>query len=129
VPSAPIAETLDFHLSEVEPGRVVFVAEPGEFLYNPMGTVHGGFFGAILDSAMGIALLAALPAGKLFTTLEFKVNMVRPLYAGSGSVRAEGRVVHQGRRVATTEGRLTGLEDTLYAHATSTCIVLDAGEG
>jgi uncharacterized protein (TIGR00369 family) len=121
---APMAATLDFDLVEVEQGRAVFEGVPAEHLYNPLGTVHGGFAATMLDSCMGCAVHSALAAGQGYTTLELKVNLVRPLFADSGRVRAEGKLIHLGGRTATAEGRLVGCDDgKLYAHGTTTCLV------
>jgi uncharacterized protein (TIGR00369 family) len=115
---------MNMRLLEVGEGRVVFSAraEPGH--YNPQGTVHGGFTATVLDSAMGCALLTLLPAGAGHTTLEFKINLVRPLFAGSGELRAEAWVVHGGRRISTAEGRLLTADGKLIAHGSTTCMAL-----
>jgi uncharacterized protein (TIGR00369 family) len=121
----PMMATMDFAGIEATEGKVAFVAEPGEFLYNPLGTVHGGFALTILDSAMSCAVHTTLAAGERYTTLEVSVNFVRPITVETGRVRCEGVVVHRGGRVATAEGRLTA--DTtgkLLAHATTTCLVM-----
>jgi uncharacterized protein (TIGR00369 family) len=123
LPAPPIAELMGFRAVEVEEGRVVFEAEPAEYHYNPIGTVHGGFACTLADSAMGCAVHSTLPAGAGYTTLELKVNLLRPITAGTGRLRCEGRTVHVGGRVATAEARLTDPEGTLYAHATTTCMV------
>lgn len=125
LPMAPIGRTLDFMLVRVEPGVAVFQGRPGRDHYNPLGSVHGGWFAALLDSAVGCAVHATLPAGKGYTTLELKVNLVRALTDRVPLVRAEGRVVHSGRQVATAEGRLVGHDGRLYAHASTTCLVFD----
>jgi uncharacterized protein (TIGR00369 family) len=124
LPPPPIAETMGFSGAEVEEGRAVFIAEPGEFLYNPIGVVHGGFAMTILDSAMGCAVHAMLAAGEGYTSLETSVNFVRPITLQIGRVRCEGKVIHRGGRIATAEGRLTA-ESTgkLLAHGTTTCLV------
>jgi uncharacterized protein (TIGR00369 family) len=101
----------------------VFEAEPGEHLYNPIGTVHAGFASTLLDSAMGGALATTLPAGTPWTTLELKANFTRALTAQSGVVRCEGTVVHGGRRVATTEARLHDADGRLCAHGLSTILI------
>jgi uncharacterized protein (TIGR00369 family) len=103
----------------------VFQGRPQRRHYNPLGTVHGGWFATLLDSAVGCAIHATLPAGKGYTTLELKVNMVRPLNDGVPLVRAEGKVIHAGRQVATAEGRIVGPDGKLYAHATTTCLIFD----
>lgn len=121
---APIQQLLGFDLTEVEEGRVVFAAEPGEQHYNPIGVVHGGFAATLLDSAMGAAVHSTLPEGHGYTTLETKFNLVRPITAATGPIEAEGRVVHRGRRVATAESQLRDAAGKLLAHATSTCLVV-----
>ena len=125
IPPPPMAVTLDFTLLRIEPGFAVFQGQPGFSHYNPMGTVHGGWFATLLDSAMGCAVHSTLPAGKAYTTLELKLNLVRPLTDAVPLVRAEGRLVHGGRQVATAEGRLVGPDGRLYAHASTTCLVFD----
>ena len=126
LPPAPIGRTLDFLLVHVAPGHAIFQGRPGPQHYNPMGSVHGGWFATLLDSAVGCAVHAAMPAGKAYTTLELKVNIVRALTDKVPLVRAEGRTVHVGGQTATAEGRLTGPDGKLYAHATTTCLVFDA---
>jgi uncharacterized protein (TIGR00369 family) len=125
LPPAPIGDTLDFLPIHIEPGVAVFQGRPQRRHYNPLGTVHGGWFATLLDSAVGCAVHSTLPAGKGFTTLELKVNIVRPLHDGVPLVRAEGKVIHAGRQVATAEGRIVGPDGKLYAHATTTCLIFD----
>ena len=125
LPPAPIGDTLDFVPIHMEPGAAVFQGRPQRRHYNPLGTVHGGWFATLLDSAVGCAVHSTLPAGKGFTTLELKVNMVRPLNDRVPLVRAEGKVIHAGRQVATAEGRIVGPDGKLYAHATTTCLIFD----
>ncbi|MGI5218293.1 PaaI family thioesterase [Nocardia sp. CA-290969] len=125
LPPAPIGETLDFVPIHMEPGVAVFQGRPQRRHYNPLGSVHGGWFATLLDSAVGCAVHSTLPAGKGYTTLELKVNMLRPLTDAVPLVRAEGKVVHPGRQVATAEGRIVGPDGKLYAHATTTCLVFD----
>ncbi len=124
LPPAPIQRLLDFTLSAVDEGRVVFTAEPGEQHYNPIGVVHGGFAATLLDSAMGAAVHSTLPNGQGYTTLETKFNLVRPITADTGSVQAEGNVIHRGRTVATAQADLRDGAGKLLAHATSTCLVI-----
>ncbi|HPM68736.1 MAG TPA: PaaI family thioesterase [Piscinibacter sp.] len=126
LPSPPIGTTLDFLPVHIEPGFAVFQGKPGFQHYNPLGTVHGGWFATLLDSAVGCAVHSSLPAGKGYTTLELKINIVRALTDKVPLVRAEGRVVHGGNQVATAEGRLVGPDGKLYAHASTTCLVFDA---
>ncbi len=124
LPPPPIAETLGFGAIEVEEGRATFTVEPAEFHYNPIGVVHGGLALALLDSAMGCAVHSTLAAGVAYTTLEVKANFVRPLTSTTGPVRCTGSVVHGGRTVATAEGRIVDGGGKLYAHGTSTLLVL-----
>ncbi len=127
LPAPPIAELLGFKLVEVELGHAVFEVLPGEQHYNPIGVVHGGLAMTLLDSAMGCAVQTQMPAGGGYTTLEAKTNLVRAITAKTGTLRAIGKVVHLGSRVATAEGRLVDPAGKLYAHATTTCIVLREG--
>jgi uncharacterized protein (TIGR00369 family) len=124
LPPPPIAQTLGFRLIEVERGRATFTVEPAEFHYNPIGVVHGGLALTLLDSAMGCAVQSTLAAGVEYTTLEVKANFVRPLTSDTGEVRCTGTVVHAGRTVATAEGRIEGPDGRLYAHGTSTLLIL-----
>jgi len=124
LPPPPIAETLGFGPIEVEAGRATFTVEPAEFHYNPIGVVHGGLALALLDSAMGCAVHSTLPAGVAYTTLEVKANFVRPLTSSTGPIRCTGTVVHAGRTVATAEGRIVDGDGKLYAHGTSTLLVI-----
>jgi uncharacterized protein (TIGR00369 family) len=123
VPPAPIGAVMDFVLIEVEPGRAVFQGRPGARFFNPLGTVHGGWYATLLDSALGCCIHAALPAGKGYTTLELKVNMIRALTNKVPLVRAEGRVIHLGGQTATADARLIGPDGKLYAHGSTTCLV------
>ena len=125
LPYAPIAQTLDFMLVEAHRGQVVFQATPGLAHYNPLGSVHGGWFATLLDSALGCSVHTALPAGKAYTTLELKVNLIRALTTRVPRVRAEGRVIHVGGQTATAEARLVGPDGKLYAHGSTTCLVFD----
>jgi len=125
LPSPPIGETLDFVPVHIEPGTAVFQGRPKPRHYNPLGSVHGGWFATLLDSAVGCAVHSMLPAGRGYTTLELKINIVRALTESVPLVRAEGKVVHVGRQVATAEGRLFGPDGKLYAHASTTCLVFD----
>jgi uncharacterized protein (TIGR00369 family) len=124
LPQAPIADTLGFRLVEVEHGHAVFECEPAEFHYNPIRTVHGGLASTLLDSATGCAVATTLEPGQGWTTLELKANFTRPITADTGLVRCIGSVVHPGRTVATAEARLVDQDDRLYAHGTSTILVI-----
>ena len=122
--AAPVAACLGFALVEAEPGRVVFEMTPGEFHHNPIGTVHGGVVATLCDSAAGAAVHSMLRKGQGYTTLEIKVNFVRPLGTTTGPVRCEGTVLSFGSRIATSQARLVDGAGKLLAHATSTCLVL-----
>ena len=125
-PSPPISDLLGFHLVEVEEGRAVFEGMPEFRHYNPIGTVHGGFAATLLDSALGCAIFSTLLKGDTWTTLELKLNYVRPISKDTGLVRAEGRIIHRGRTVATSQGELKDGAGKLYAHASTTCMIFPA---
>ena len=125
LPAPPMARTLGFHLAEIEHGRAVFEGRPAAEHYNPIGTVHGGFAATLLDSCMACSVQSTLAQGFGYTTLEFKINLVRALTDTTGTVRAEGRVLVAGRRVATAEGRLVDAAGKLYAHGTTTCLIME----
>src|SRR6187551_3498179 len=122
VPYPPIADTIAMRIVEVERGRVVWEAKPGEHLYNPIGTVHAGFATTLLDSAMGTAFLSLAEAGTRWTTLELKANFTRAITGETGVVRCTGGVLNRGRRVVLTEARVEDAEQRLLAHATSTIL-------
>jgi len=124
LPAPPIAQLLGFRLVEVEPGHAVFECVPGEQHYNPIGVVHGGLAMTLLDSAMGCSVHTHMPAGAGYTTLEAKTNLVRAITAQTGTLRATGKVLNLGSRIATAEGRLLDAAGKLYAHATTTCLIL-----
>jgi uncharacterized protein (TIGR00369 family) len=125
LPFAPISQTLDFLLVEVGEGRAVFQGTPGPAHLNPLGTIHGGWYATLLDSALGCAVHTMLPAGRGYTTAELGVNLVRAIGNKAPRVRAEGKVIHCGRQLATAEARLYGPDGTLYAHASTTCLVFE----
>jgi uncharacterized protein (TIGR00369 family) len=121
----PLARVLDFAIIEAEPGRALFALEPTEWMYNPLGTVHGGVAATLLDSCMGCAVHTTLGAGVGYTTTDLQVRYVRAMDEGTGRVLAEGRVVHAGRRTATAEGRLfVESDERLIAHGTTGCVIL-----
>ena len=124
IPPPPIAKLLSMDLVEVDEGRAVFQLTPAEQHYNPIGVVHGGIAFTMLDSAMGCSVQTLLPAGKGYTTLEIKANLVRAITLQTGPIRATGKVVHLGRQTATAEGRLEDSQGKLLAHGTTTCIIL-----
>ena len=125
IPYAAIAKTLDFVLLEVSPGRAVFQGTPLPQHMNPLGTVHGGWAATLLDSALGCSVHTMMPPGRAYTTAELSVNYVKGLTPKVQRVRAEGKVIHCGRQLATAEARLVGPDGTLYAHATTTCLVFE----
>ena len=129
IPYAAIAKTLDFTLVEVSEGQAVFQGTPGPAHLNPMGTVHGGWYATLLDSALGCAVHTMMPLGRGYTTAELGVNLVRAIGPKVTRVRAEGKVIHCGRQLATAEGRIVGPDGTLYAHATTTCLVFEMRSG
>lgn len=127
LPYARIGQTLDFLPVEITQGRAVFQGTPGPDHMNPMGGIHGGWYSTLLDSALGCAVHTMLPAGRGYTTAELSVNIVKAIGPRVTRVRAEGRVLHCGRQLATAEGRLVGPDGTLYAHGTTTCLVFELG--
>ena len=125
LPPPPIAKLLGFSVVEVEPGRAVFAMEPAEWMFNPIGSVHGGIAATLLDSCMGCAVHTTLEAGVGYTTGDLQVRYIRAMGADTGRVLAEGRVVHRGRRTATAEGRLfVEADEKLIAHGTTGCVIL-----
>lgn len=128
-PAPPFSKTTGIWLTSVEPGRVVFEGAPSLDFLNPLGVVHGGWTAAILDSAMGCCVHTVLEPGQGYTTVEFKVNLVRAVLPTSGVVRCEASVVHCGRRFATSEGRLVDGSGKLLAHGTETCAILAVAPG
>lgn len=126
LPAVPIGASMDFVPIEYEHGRFVFQGRPHARFANPMGTIHGGWIATLLDSCVGCAIHTTLPAGRGYTTAELKVSYIRALTPQVGLVRAEGRVINAGRQVGFAEGRLVGADGKLYAHATTTCVVLAA---
>jgi uncharacterized protein (TIGR00369 family) len=120
-----ISDSLDFTLTEVGAGLAVFEGVPGQHAYNPIGMVHGGYAATLLDSACGCAVHSSLNARQSYTTLELKVAYHRALTSQIGAVRAEGRVLTMGRRVAFAEAKLIDATGRLYASATSTLLVIE----
>ena len=125
MPRPPIARAFDFRIVEASLGHAVFAMQPAEWMYNPLGSVHGGVAATLLDSCMGCAVHSTLEAGVGYTTTDLQVRYIRSLTESSGEVLAEGRVVHRGRRTATAEGRLfLESDETLLAHGTAGCVIL-----
>ncbi|MEZ5714264.1 MAG: PaaI family thioesterase [Paracoccaceae bacterium] len=120
----PIAQTLGYTLTHVEAGKVVFTGTPEFKVLNPLGTVHGGWYGTVLDSCMACAVQTMLPRGSTYTTLEYKINIIRPIPLGT-TVEAIGTVHHAGRSTGIADGEIRGLEDgKLYATGSTTCIIM-----
>ncbi len=124
LPAPPIQKALDFRLVEVALGHTVFAGTPKFEYYNPIGSVHGGYTAALLDSCMACAVHSTLEVGYSYATLEIKINYVRAMTTDTGEVRAEGKVINSGKRIATAEGRLFDSVGKLYAHGTTTCFIL-----
>lgn len=123
LPAPPISETLGFTLEEVEHGRAVFALAPGEEHYNPIGSVHGGVYATLLDSAAGCAVQSVLPQGVAYTSLDLTLKFLRPITVDTGKVRAVGTVLNSGRRTALAQAELLDSADRLLAHATSSCLL------
>ena len=123
LPAPPITRTLGFALTEVSEGRALFRGRPSFEHYNPIGSVHGGWAATLLDSCMACAVQSTLPQGSGYTTLEFKINLVRGMTDKTGPVEAEGTIVQSGRRVGVAEGRLTDGSGRLLAFGTTTCLI------
>ncbi|WP_042391879.1 PaaI family thioesterase [Streptacidiphilus carbonis] len=128
VPPPPILNTLDFDGVSFDEGRVEFRLTPKEFHYNPIGSVHGGVFATLLDSACGCAVHTRLPAGVFYTSLDLTVKFLRPVSVATGTITAVGSVVHLGRRTALAEARLLDAEGRVCATATSSCLIMRPGE-
>lgn len=127
MPPPPFMALIGIGVGDAEAGRVTFKLVPAEYHYNPIGSVHGGIISTLMDSAMGCAVHSLLPTGTGYTTLELKVNFLKPLTRDTGEVVCEGKAIHVGGRVATAEARLTDAEGILYGHATTTCLILRGG--
>ncbi|MDQ0681287.1 uncharacterized protein (TIGR00369 family) [Streptomyces achromogenes] len=123
LPAPPVAAALGFTLEEAEHGRAVFVLVPGEEHYNPIGSVHGGVFATLLDSAAGCAVQSVLPQGTGYTSLDLTLKFLRPVTVDTGKIRAIGTVLHGGRRTALAQAELRDSEDRLLAQAISSCML------
>jgi uncharacterized protein (TIGR00369 family) len=128
IPPPPIAVTLGFQLVSVERGRAVFTITPAGYHYNPIGSVHGGVYATLCDSACGCAVHSMLPAGAYYTSLDLSVRFIRQITARTGRLLCEGTVEHLGSRTALATARLTGSGGKLYAQATSSCMIFRPGE-
>jgi uncharacterized protein (TIGR00369 family) len=123
IASPPAARLVGYHIVEVENGRAVFSLTPAEFHYNPFATVHGGIASTLLDTTMTAAVLSTLPIGLSCSTLEIKVNFIRPITRKTGKMRCEADIIHIGKRIATAAGKLRDGDKKLYAHAVSTSLI------
>jgi uncharacterized protein (TIGR00369 family) len=123
LPTSGMGQLMGFKLVEVSEGHAVFTINPDERHYNGIGIAHGGLAATLLDSAMGCAINTMMPAGRIFTTLEMKINYVRPMRRETGEVRCEASVIHVGGRAAIAKGRIVDGEGKLYAHGTATCML------
>jgi uncharacterized protein (TIGR00369 family) len=126
-PSPPYSHTMDIHLIDIEEGRVVFAGTPSAHYLNPIGTIHGGWTATILDGAMAYCVHSTLKAGEGYTTLEMKINYIRPVLPSVGVVRCESKLIHRGSRTATSEGRLFDQHGKLLAHGIETCMIFPSG--
>ena len=126
-PGVPIGDALHFRLVEAEKGRVALLGDPDRSSYNLIGSVHGGWAAAILDSALALSTLSTLDATQGFTTIDIRINYLRPLTVETGTVRAEGKVLQAGRKLAYGEARLTDAAGKLIAHGTGSCLILPRG--
>ncbi len=124
----PAAKLIGYRIVEIETGHAVFTLEPAEYHYNPFATVHGGIASTILDTAMTAAVLSTLPVGLGCSTLEIKVNFIRPITRKTGELRCRAKTIHVGSRMATAEGKLLDSQNKLYAHAVSTCMIFKASK-
>jgi uncharacterized protein (TIGR00369 family) len=122
-PDPPYSDTMDIHLIEIEEGHVVFVGTPSPRYLNPLGAIHGGWTATLLDAAMAYCVHSTLKAGESYTTLEMKINYVRPVFPSTGIVRCESKLIHRGSRTATSEGRLFDGRMKLLAHGIETCMI------
>ena len=129
LPPPPLVVLLGLKLVEAEAGRVTFTGVAGETFYNGMGVAHGGFAATMLDSALGCAINTMMPAGRSFTTIDLQVHYTRPLRTEAGELRCTATVVHVGSRTATSEGRIVDADGKVYAHGTTTCILVEPPRG
>ena len=120
----PAARLVGYHIVSVDAGQATFELTPSEYHYNPFSTVHGGLLSTLLDTAMTAAVMTLLPAGKACSTLELKVNFIRPVSSRTGAIRSKANILHAGRQVATVKGCILDSDEKLYAHATGTCLIL-----
>jgi uncharacterized protein (TIGR00369 family) len=123
----PVAKLIGYRIREVEKGNVIFELEPAEYHYNPFATVHGGIAATLLDTTMTASVLSTLSTGFTCSTLEIKVNFIRPITHRSGTVHCKARIIHKGRHITSVEARIFDSKEKLYAHAMSTCMIHKTG--
>jgi uncharacterized protein (TIGR00369 family) len=128
-PAPPFSEVADVWPVSIEVGRIVFEAAPSARFYNPMGIVHGGWIALLLDTVMGCAVHSALQPGRAFATVDMTTSFVRPVSEGTGTLRAEGTLLHLGHRIASAEGKVFDLADRLVAHGSESCAITAIGNG
>ena len=126
LPHPHMADTFDCDLVELGDGLAIFQATPQLKHYNPLGSVHGGWYATLLDFALGCAVQTKLPAGRSYITSQINVNIVRAANTQTGPLRCIGTAIHVGRQVGTSEARIVGPDGKLYAHATTTCFIFEA---
>lgn len=126
LPHPYMADTFDCELVELGDGRAVFQATPQLKHYNPLGSVHGGWYATLLDFALGCAVHTRLPAGRGYTTSQINLNIVRAANTRTGPLRCVGTALHVGRQIGTSEARIVGPDGKLYAHATTTCAIFES---
>ena len=124
LPRPPFSATMNMEITELSSGAVTFKATPDLKFYNAIGCIHGGYISTLLDSAMACAIQTKLPSSTAYTTLELKVNFIRPVLLQTGDIYAEGKLIHCGRTVATAEGKLYDSQGKLYAFGTTTCAIM-----
>lgn len=129
VPPPPIMNLVDIAGLEAEEGSVTVWLDPQEFHYNPLGSMHGGIFATLLDTAAACSVHTTLPAGTGYTSLDLTVKFLRPVTVATGRLKCRGTVLQRGRRTALAEARLTDAKDRLIAHATSSCLIFDIPQG
>jgi len=128
IPTPPIASLIGFRFTEVEAGRVVLEIDPAEYHYNPTAVVHGGVTCAVLDSAATCAVHSTLPAGMAPTTLEIKINYLRPIRRETGVMRCEGGLIYKGNRTVVAEAKMFDSTGLLHAYAVSTCLIFETAK-
>jgi uncharacterized protein (TIGR00369 family) len=125
LPAPPIAESMDFWLTEADEGTATFVGHPSVRFLNPLGVVHGGWIGTVMDSALACAVHTTLAPGEGYTSMEFKVSFLRPVLPTTGPLTCTGRVIHRARRAATSDATLVDAAGKIYAHGTETCMIFE----